>query len=144
MATREQIEIIVKALHDAHPKELFRSIDETQAGIGAVLRILYESEETVTAGRIAEYMDVSTARVAVLLKKMLAKDLIVKESDPTDARITVVRLSKKGKETVGKMRSQIHTEFGSVIDKIGMDRMMEFVSIANEIKEAVKDHRFEL
>ena len=59
--TPEQVDTIVEALQAAHPKALFQTIDETQAGIGAVLRLLYESEETVTAGKIAEYVHVSTA-----------------------------------------------------------------------------------
>lgn len=139
MATPEQVEIIVDALQAAHPKELFQTIDETQVGIGAVLRLLYESEETVTAGKIAEYMHVSTARVAVLLKKMVAKDLIVKQADSNDARVTVVRLSEHGREVVESMRGEIHAQFGAVLDKVGMDRMLEFVSISRDIQNALKE-----
>lgn len=139
MATAEQIERIVDALQAAHPKDLFQTIDETQVGIGAVLRLLYESTEIVTAGKIAEYMNVSTARVAVLLKKMVAKDLIVKEVDANDARVTVVQLSEHGRITVETMRNEIHRQFGTVIDKIGMERMMEFVAISREIQNALKE-----
>ena len=139
MATAEQVEKIVNALQAAHPKELFQTIDETQVGIGAVLRFLYESEETVTAGQIAEYMRVSTARVAVLLKKMVAKDLIVKESNSSDARVTMVRLSEHGREAVESMRKEIHAQFGTVIDKVGMERMLEFVEISRDIQNALKE-----
>lgn len=144
MATAEQVEIIVEALQAAHPKELFQTIDETQVGIGAVLRLLYESEETVTAGQIAEYMHISTARVAVLLKKMVARKLIIKEASSSDARVTMVRLSEYGREAVESMRSEIHAQFGTVIDKVGMDRMLEFVDISREIQEALKETHFAL
>lgn len=144
MATAEQIEKIVNMLQATHPKELFQTIDETQVGIGAVLRFLYESEETVTAGQIAEYMHVSTARVAVLLKKMVAKDLIVKESNSNDARVTMVRLSEHGSEAVASMRSQIYAQLGTVIDKVGMDRMLEFVSISQDIQKALKSTQITL
>ena len=142
MATAQQIEMIVDALRAAHPKALFQAIDETQVGIGAVLRILCESEGPVTAGKIAEDMEVSTARVAVLLKKMVAKNLIVKQTDPADARVTVVRLSEYGKQTVEAMRREIYAQFGAVIDQVGMDRMMEFVAISGEIQNVIQKNNF--
>lgn len=137
MATPEQIESVIFALSSSHPKALFRAMDETQAGIGAVLRLLSDAEGTVTAGKIADFMNVSTARVAVLLKKMAAKDLIVKEAYADDARVTVVRLSQKGEQTAADIRKNIHAHIGVVIDKVGMERILEFAEISKEIQEAM-------
>lgn len=137
MATPEQIEKVIFALSSSHPKDLFRAMDENQAGIGAVLRLLSESSGTITAGRIADYMNVSTARVAVLLKKMAAKDLIVRESYADDARVTVVRLSQKGEETAADIRKKIHDHVDTVIDKVGMERILEFAEISKEIHNAM-------
>lgn len=134
MATPAQIEELIEALRSAHPKALFQVMDETQAGIGAVLRFLYTSEETVTAGKIAEYMHVSTARVAVLLKKMAAKGLIIRQSAPGDARVTVVQLSQEGRAAVEAMRSAVRTRIGAAIDRIGMERMLEFAATARELE----------
>lgn len=137
MATHEQIAMTLEALQATHPKELFRTMDLNQAGIGAVLRLVYESEETVTAGKIADFMGVSTARVAVLLKKMAAQGLIIKESDAKDGRVTVVRLSEQGTARVEAIRSCLYTHIGAVIDKVGLERMQEFIAISREIRDAV-------
>lgn len=139
MATQEQIERIATALCTAPPKAFFQTMDETQAGIGAVLRLLSETEGTVTAGRIAELMNVSTARVAVLLKKMVAKDLIVKEAHPDDARVTVVQLSEKGEQTAAAIRANIHRKIGLVIDRIGMERMLEFAEVSQMIHQVSQE-----
>ena len=138
MATSEQIEFIEAELKKIHPVRFMKAINKTQAGIGAVLRLLYESENTVTAGSISEYMNVSTARVAVLLKKMVAKGLIEKENDAGDARVTVVRLSGYGRETVQNLKDDMYRELGEIIDKIGMERMMEFIRISGEIRDTLK------
>lgn len=138
MATKEQIEIVMKDFQDAHPVDFYYKINETRAGIGAVLRFLYESEGTVTAGKISAYMGVSTARVAILLKKMTAKGLIIKETDKADARVTVVRLSEYGEEAVEKVIRDIYHQVNVVIDKVGMERMLEYAQISREIKEAIK------
>lgn len=138
MATSEQIRMTVEALQATHPRELFRAVDMQQAGIGAVLHLVYESKDPVTAGNIADFMGVSTARVAVLLKKMAQQELIVKETAEYDGRVTVVRLTDKGHQRVEKMRAHLHASIGSVIDKIGMERLNDFIAISREIRDTLQ------
>ncbi|MBO5197722.1 MAG: MarR family transcriptional regulator [Lachnospiraceae bacterium] len=136
MATKEEIELILNGLEDTHPANFFQAMSETHMGIGAVLRYLSESDTTVTAGKISEKLRVSTARVAVLLKKMEAKGLIVKAADDSDSRVTIVRLSEQGEVLVRKMREELYQKAGAVIDAIGMERMLEFVAISRKIRDA--------
>lgn len=138
MATQEQIKELLEQLKKAPPSQQFKNIDQNTAGIRAILHYLNETSDTVTAGRISEKMGVSTARVAVLLKKMVAKGLIEKESDPTDARIVVVKLSEYGVQTAEKIRNGIYAQIGAMIDKVGMEKMLEFAAISNEIHSAMK------
>lgn len=137
MATKEQIETIMVLLEDSHPAEFLKKMDASSAGIGAVLRLLYEAEHAVTAGQISQFMGVSTARVAVLLKKMVARGYIIKESGATDARTTVVTLSDFGRETAQKMRNDMYHQVGTVIDQLGMERLIEFTTISKEISSIV-------
>ena len=71
MATPEQIASILSQLVALHPADCFKPIDAANAGLGAVLRLLYLADQPVTAGTISEKLHVSTARVAVLLKKLV-------------------------------------------------------------------------
>lgn len=139
MATEEQIEKIKMLLEDCRPIDFFKRMNETTAGIGAVLRFLYESSDTVTAGKISSFMNVSTARVAVLLKKMAAKNLILKEAGTKDARTTVVRLSAHGLETVQQMRADLYRQLGLLIDRIGLERMTEYALMSKEIHAVIKN-----
>lgn len=134
MASKEQVEQILKLFENVRPNGFLNEVNKVQAGIGAVLRFLNETEGTVTAGKISDFMGVSTARVAVLLKKMAAKDLIVKENDASDARVTVVKLSDHGRETVKAMREDLCNQISEMIDKIGMDKMLGFINTFEEIK----------
>ena len=139
MAAKEQIEALLEQLEKAPPSEHFQHIDKNTAGIRAILKYLSETDETVTAGKISEHMKVSTARVAVLLKKMAAKDLIEKERDPADGRIVVVKLSEHGKQTAEMLRENLYRHIGEMIDRVGMDRMLEFAAISNEIHSVMKE-----
>lgn len=138
MASEAEIAKLLEELLKAPPSEGFKSIDENTAGIRAILKYLSETDGAATAGRISESMGVSTARVAVLLKKMVDKGLIEKNSDPSDARVVVVRLSEHGAETALKIRSAIYAQIGQMIDTIGMERMMEFAAISQEIHEVIQ------
>lgn len=138
MATQEEVELVVAHLNKSHPIEFFRTMNENQAGIGAVLRFLYEAAGTVTAGRISEFMGVSTARVAVLLKKMEAKGLIEKERAAEDARVTIVRLSEAGETKVLQMQEALSGQINTIIDKVGMEKLLEFIATSEKIRDAVR------
>lgn len=138
MASTEEIELLLDKLKKAPPSEHFQKADMNVAGIRAILKILNEADGKVTAGRISTLMHVSTARVAVLLKKMEAKGLIEKEQDFEDRRVVVVKLSKRGKETADRLRDDLYRNIASIIDRVGMERMLEFAEISKEIHAAIK------
>lgn len=137
MATKTQVEMMLKRLERSNPADFFRRIDEGQAGIGAVLRLLYESSEAVTAGRISDTLEISTARVAVLIKKMVSKGLVTKERGVIDARITIVKLTEFGAKTFEEIKNDMYQQVEIVLDTIGEERLMEFITIGEEIQSVV-------
>lgn len=144
MATREQIEIILSYMDKYDPVETYKKMLESNGGINAALRFLYESKEPVTAGRISKEIKVSTARVAVLLKKMEAKGLIEKTVHEKDARVTIVRLSEHGVKTAEAFRADMYEKVNKMIDTIGMERMLEFSRTMDEVHQILKAPDIEL
>lgn len=138
MATQEQIETMLKLFSNYHPDEIFKKVNENLVGVGAVLRYLYESTLPVTAGQISGFLRVSTARTAVLIKKMENKGLVIKETGGNDARVTLVSLSDLGVKTAERMKNDLYAQVGAVIDKVGMEKMTEFTDILKIIRSTVK------
>lgn len=138
MATNAQIERILEKMKKASPAELFRDLSETQSGMMAVLAVLSDSDGEVSAGKISQVLNVSTARVAALLKKMAAKGLITKERDALDARVMRVELTDLGRQTAAGIRGKIHEQIGTVIDAVGEERLLEFIAISSEIKAVLE------
>lgn len=137
MATEKEIEFVMKHLEKVNPTEFFQALNESSVGARAVLRYLYERGGDATAGNISEFMNVSTARIAVLIKKMVLHGLVTKESMATDARITIVRITPYGEERIKEMRDEIYAHVGHVIDKVGMEKLHEFIEISEEIRAAL-------
>ena len=139
MATEQQIEKFLILMEKAKPDKLLETFDEVEAGIGAVLKILYERNEPVTAGMLSEQLEVSTARVAVLIKKMTAKGLIEKEHPESDARVTIVRLTDLGRKTIEKMRDKYRERISKLIDTLGEEKISEYIELSNEIREIMEE-----
>lgn len=138
MATQEQVKVLLAAMHKAPPSEKYQKLDMSSMGIRAILKYLSRENERATAGEISKALGVSTARVAVLLKKMVAKGLLEKKSDPADGRLVVVCLSQQGKDAAEQLRQEIYGLLGSLIDEIGLERMLEFAAVSKEIHEIIK------
>lgn len=138
MATQKQVEALLAVMHKAPPSEKYQKMDRSAMGIRAILKYLSRENQRATAGEISKALGVSTARVAVLLKKMVAKGLLEKQSDPADGRLVVVCLSQKGKDAAEQFQREIYALIGSLIDEIGLERMLEFAAISNEIHEVIK------
>lgn len=138
MATREEIEKIALLMEESHPSKFVKRHNETNAGIGAVLRFLAYSGQPMTAGSISQFMNVSTARVAVLLKKMETKGFIVRQAGTADARTVVVSLTPSGAEAAQRLRESLYRDIGILIDIIGMDRLIEYTNISKEIRSVMK------
>lgn len=140
MATGEQVEWLTARLWETRPREFVNRLNETQAGIGAVLKLLCQEKRALTAGEISERMQVSSARIAVLLKKMEAKNLVVRSKDASDRRITVVSLSDNGQNVVRQIEAEVYRQVEQLIDRIGMERLREFVATAGEIRRMVSEN----
>lgn len=135
--TNEKISELVRRFEKSRPKNLMKHLDETSAGIGCVLKYLDEAGRAVSAGEISEASKVSTARIAVILQKMQKKDLIIKLSDPKDARKTMISLSENGKNEVKRRKEEFTACFSHIVECIGEERFEEFITISEEISEIV-------
>lgn len=138
MATKEEIALLESMLGTCRPGELFLKLNEADNGLGAVLRILHRSEGPVTSGTVSRAMGVSTARVAALLKRLENLGLVARAQGRKDARTTMVSLTRKGTETVERMYADYCGELAKLIDRVGLDRLREFMAIAGEIDAVMK------
>ena len=139
MATTEQIEAMLKKFEKATPKAFFKCEDGGQLGMTAVLRLLGESDTPLTAGAISDALEVSTARVAVLLRKMKDKGLITKDSSVMDARVTLVELTEQGRSIAQANKRYAYAQVGRVIDEIGEERLDEYIEVSMKIRDIFQD-----
>ena len=140
MITKERLEAIAKELPKVKPTNFLKIVNDSNAGIGFALKLLLSaSGNQLSAGELSDAMGVSTARVAVLLKKMDKKGLIVKQEDKSDARVTIVKLSEEGNRIATEMKENMLRHIANVIEKVGEEKFLQFIALSNEIKDAMGD-----
>ncbi len=137
MASDKEVLRLLQEFNSINPLEFMQKIDVQSMGIGNVLGFLMCSGKEVSAGEISEYMHVSTARVAVLLKKMADKGLITKQTDPSDGRRVMVSITDEGKAAFLEKQKEILLYGGAVVDHFGVERIEEFIESCRQIREVV-------
>ncbi len=137
MQSKEEIYDLLKRFTENMPRKLMTKMGKSNIGIGMALCYLKEVGRPVSAGEISRHMNVSTARVAVILRTMSEKGLIVKSVDASDARKVCVGLSEAGWERYRRMTDELVGFMAEIVERVGTERMELFLQIASEINAVV-------
>ena len=139
MSKKEDAEEFLQKMRSCRVRPFYSKLDESQRGTGFVIAYLSEADGEVIAGDLARELNVSTARIAALLRKMEKDGLIRRHRAQTDARQTVVEITQKGIECSDMMKEQILEKAELLIEKVGKDDLNEFVRISKKIKQALEE-----
>lgn len=137
MASEKEVIELLQEFSSIHPLEFLQKLDVQSMGISNVLCFLMCADHEVTAGEISEYMNVSTARVAVLLKKMSDKGLIEKHTDPSDGRKVMVAITDSGKALFQEQQREILLYSSAVVDHFGAEKIKEFIDSCRQIRQII-------
>lgn len=139
MSKREEAQEFLQKLYLCTPKFFNREIEAMQRGFGFVLSYLEQANGEVNAGDLAKKLDVSTARIAVLLKRMEKSGLITRHASPEDARRTVVAITPAGVALVDGMREQTLKRIEQLLAQVSKEDLETYIRISHQIKKAMNE-----
>lgn len=130
----------IELIHKMKPSksEFINQLNMTDRGIHFILGYLEETKGKVIAGDLAKKLDVSTARIAILIKKMESRGLIRTYHLPEDARKTVIEITETGKAQVDAMKEEVIVMMERLIEVVGVEDIEEFIRISMKIKKAIE------
>lgn len=137
MSKREEAQELLQKMHTCRPRAFFGRVDESRRGIGFVLVYLIGADHEVVAGELARELNVSTARIAALLKTMEKNGLVVRSTSSADARQTVVGITQAGIDWAEQMKEKLLQTIELLLEKVGRDELEEFIRISDKIREAL-------
>lgn len=129
----------LEKLYSCMPKLFYSEIEATQRGFGFVLSYLEQADEVVYASDLSKKLNVSTARIAALLKRMEQNGLITRCTSPKDARRTVVEITPAGIASVDKMREQALHRIELLLARVSKENLETYIRISRQIKEVMDE-----
>ncbi|MCT1175406.1 MarR family winged helix-turn-helix transcriptional regulator [Pediococcus pentosaceus] len=87
---------------------------------------LLAKETNVTPGRISEYLDIKPSSVTQIIKKLEKAGTVQREKSPKDSRVTVVKITDKGRESL-KTHGSIGNTLKDVLFKDFSDSELEYL-----------------
>lgn len=119
----------------------FSKIEKSIKGEMMVIKYLYTIEKTTSPKSLSEALNISSARIAVILNSLEKKDLIVRTMDPSDRRRISVELTNQGEKTakfeMDKMRNvliQIFIQMGETDTKHFIELVSVFLDYSRKSK----------
>ncbi len=110
-----------------------KSVNEFTKGEFAVLDFLYKSHGKAYPKELSWNMNVSSARIAAILKSLEAKGLIIRMSDAEDARQIVVALTENGSSVFLKKQDALISSATSLLEKLGEEDTLALLRIQKKI-----------
>ena len=126
---RELLEVYLK-----YTKQFSQLVDTLSAsGEYGILYFLLHSEESCSAGELADVMGLSPGRVANVLKALEKKGLIVRTKDSVDRRKSIVSITDKGVSCMMEGYSSAECVYKALIEEIGVEDARTFIRITQKI-----------
>ena len=131
----DRIEIIKQMLNtltQKPPKRMPSDFDNGLKGSTAIVKII-DYYGVISAGEIAEKLNLTTPRVAVALNMLEGKGIIEKTKDEKDGRKTIVKLTKKGKIMLEDKKTKIEQNLLKVFQNLTDEELVTFVELIKKI-----------
>lgn len=130
---------IIDKINKVNPFDFLNLIDKNGQGMNSILSYLKTKKENVTAGELAIQLNVSTARIAVLLKKLEKCNMIVKKISPLDARVTIVEITEIGEKHIEEETNKSISIMQKILKKVDPKEIEEFIRLATKIKNSIQE-----
>lgn len=140
MSREEDIQLILDLLHKTRPTYVLEKMREQDTGSLGVLKFLFSRETPVKSKEISDQLEISSARTAVLLKKLETKGLIQKSASPEDARVTLVQLSTQGFTFTQTTHNKLCQTVENLIDEFGTDYLIRLLQDMAKLKAIMESN----
>lgn len=133
MNDEEKARHYLEVMYESRPKNFVKEVDAQSRGLQMILHFLSKSTGEVCAGDLSKKFHVSTARIAVALKKLSSKGMVETCAAEEDKRKVIVKITDAGRAEVKKSIDEMVCFMKFLLQGIGEDDLKEFLRIFAKI-----------
>lgn len=111
----------------------YTKMTDANRGEGVLLGYLRRHNGEATPAELSIALNISTARIAVLINKMERKNLVERQKHPHNNRNVIVRLLPDGKRLSEAQEEAFNQRVVSFFETLGEDRAALFVELQGEM-----------
>lgn len=137
MITRELAQYYFKLLRESAPLPFINHVEQSDKGIACVLCYLSEHSGKVYANSIADDMNISRARISIIVEKLVKRGFVNKTNSSLDARIQELSITQKGRKLLREIDDNVSQRIIAIVDSIGEEEFLHFISLCKKIKEVM-------
>jgi len=123
-AEQELIRLMVQNRHSA-----FSRLEKSNQGESIVIKFLDRYGEPTSPKHLAESLNLSSARIAVVLGNLEKKGQIAREMDPNDRRRINVTLTNSGKKVAKSEKKEMRDKIIEIFKQMGEEDTKQFIEL---------------
>lgn len=140
MGTRQTARKFLYEFCASMPGSFFFTIDATQKGYGYILGYLSKVNEAVNPSALARQLNVSTARISALLKKLENRGFIERIHSEKDARQTIVKITPAGISYIEEKENALLAIIERLLEKVGEADLEAYIRISKKMVAALENN----
>lgn len=141
MIQPEDVYKAIRFLHENKPFHEYHEFNVHEKGIGAAIIFLFKSEQEVKSVDISTALGISSARMAVILKKLEHKNVITKSTSKSDSRAVIITLTEKGRILANTLEQNMFNTVSKIIEEIGLEEFYLTFEKINKISKILQENK---
>ena len=122
-------------------EKLFSNFNKGELG---VLRHLNSIKKEISSGEISNNLNVSTARVASILKSLESKHLILRKNDSDDKRKILIDITDEGVKLMNNINNEVSKRIEYLVNKIGLVDFEKYLDLTLKISDILNCYEEEI
>ena len=133
-AELEHMTVMVTEMQYKYTKDIFMLINQAASmGEERVLTYLYKEQDNVLPGQLTEELQLSTGRIANILKRLEEKGYIERQRRDKDKRRVEVSLTEKGKAFAAEKYQENLQSHRMLLERLGEEDAKELLRIFEKV-----------
>lgn len=98
------------------------------------IMVLLTEEGALPLAKIGERLVLAKAHMTQLVDKLVESEIVIREADPTDRRVTRISITAKGKETLDKIHESVSCAFNKALSSLSENDLKELTASLSKIR----------
>jgi DNA-binding MarR family transcriptional regulator len=100
------------------------------------IMVLLREEGALPVAEVGKRLVLAKAHMTQLVDKLVEKEIVVREADPDDRRVTRISITEKGRETINRINGRVSAALKKALSSLSendLKKLTETLSIIRDI-----------